>query len=81
MSIAGPKGASNGWKLDPIAFSTDDDSSLKVTLSGSANAQYYVDLMDPAGAVVFATLLTSCPMDRTFPRFLWPGPTLGTGRP
>jgi len=72
MSIEGAKGASNGWQLDPFAFSTDDYGSLSLTLSGTANAQYYVDLMDPAGTVVFASKWQATPMQTETRRFSLP---------
>lgn len=61
MSIEGKTGASNGWQVNPIEFSTDDYSTLRVVLSGSANAQYYVDVMDRAGQVLFATSWQTTP--------------------
>ncbi|MCF7975822.1 MAG: hypothetical protein K9N55_18540 [Phycisphaerae bacterium] len=63
MSIEGQAGASNGWQVKPMAFSTDDYSTLRVTLSGSANAQYYVDVMDASGQVVFATKWQATPTE------------------
>jgi len=61
MGIEGSKGASNGWQIAPFTFSTDDYPTLNLTLSGSANAQYYVDLMDSAGTVVFASKWQATP--------------------
>jgi len=72
MSIEGAKGASNGWQLDPFAFSTDDYATLSLTLSGTANAQYYVDLMDPAGTVVFASKWQATPEQTETRRFSLP---------
>ena len=63
MSIAGKAGASNGWEIEPIDFSTDDYTTLRVTLSGSDNARYFVDVMDSAGQVVFATQWQATPVD------------------
>ncbi len=63
MSIEGQVGVSNGWKLDPIEFLTDDYTTLRVTLSGSANAQYYVDVMDASGQVIFATKWQTTPVE------------------
>lgn len=79
MSIAGAKGASNGWQLDPLTFSTDDYPTLKLTLSGTANARYYVDLMDSAGAVVFASQWQDTPRQTETRRFtLPPGRQVGS---
>jgi len=61
MSIVGNAGASNGWKYDLPAFSTDDYNTIRLTISGSANAQYYVDVMDLWGQVVFATKWQATP--------------------
>jgi hypothetical protein len=63
MSIEGDAGASNGWRCEPVAFSTDDYRTMRLTLSGSANAQYYVDVMDPAGSVIFATKWQTTPAE------------------
>ncbi len=64
MSIAGQAGASNGWKIEPAEFSTNDHTTLRVTLSGSANAQYYVNVMDSSDQVVFATKWQPTPLER-----------------
>lgn len=63
MSVAGKAGASNGWRCEPFEFSTDDYGTMRLTLSGSANAQYYVDVMDAAGSVVFATKWQASPVE------------------
>ncbi|MBN2128539.1 MAG: hypothetical protein JW741_03550 [Sedimentisphaerales bacterium] len=63
MSIEGDAGASNGWRCEPFEFSTDDYDTMRLTVSGSANAQYYVDGMDAAGSVVFATKWQASPVE------------------
>ena len=63
MSIAGNAGASNGWRCEPFEFSTDDYRTMRLTLSGSTNAWHYVDVMDPAGNVVFATKWRATPVE------------------
>jgi hypothetical protein len=63
MSIAGSAGVSNGWQCEPFEFSTDDYNKMHLTLSGSANAKYYVDVMDPTGNVVFATKWHETPVE------------------
>ncbi|MEN6423906.1 MAG: hypothetical protein ABFE13_00975 [Phycisphaerales bacterium] len=79
MSIEGNAGVSNGWLCEPVAFSTDDYPTMHVTLSGSGNAQYYVDVMDSAGSVVFATKWQATPgQTRTRPFALPPGKTAGS---
>lgn len=70
MIIAGNVGASNGWRCEPFEFSTDDCHTMRLTVSGSENAQYYVDVMDADGSVVFATKWQASPIEaqtRLFP--------------
>lgn len=55
MSLAGPPGASNGFAHGPLDGSTDDFTRLRVRVSGSANARYYVDVLGPADAVVLGS--------------------------
>ena len=55
MSIAGAKGASNGYALGPLALATDGYPTLRVRLSGTENARFYIDLMDPENAGVFGS--------------------------
>ena len=64
MSIKGGAGASNGWEIDLPDVSTDDYTTLRVTLSGSANAQYYIDVMDAWNKVIFATKWQTTPLER-----------------
>jgi len=61
MSIEGNPGVSNGWRCESVAFSTDDYDLMKLTLSGSTNARYYVDVMDLWGHVIFATKWQQAP--------------------
>jgi hypothetical protein len=63
MNIAGSSGVSNGWRCEPFEFSTDDYHTMHLTLSGSANAKYYVDVMDPTGNVIFATKWQETPVE------------------
>jgi len=72
MSIAGDPGASNGWQCESLAFSTDDYDKMRLTLSGSANAQYYVDVMDLWGNVIFATKWQRTPVEPTTRLFTLP---------
>jgi len=62
MSIEGDANASNGWQCDIVAFSTDDYDTMCLTLSGSPNAQYYLDVMDLSGGIVFATKWQTTPL-------------------
>ncbi|MBM4086404.1 MAG: hypothetical protein FJ272_16585, partial [Planctomycetes bacterium] len=52
MSIKGRKEASNGYAYGPLDFSTDDYSKLRVRLSGTENARYFVDVMGTGKGVV-----------------------------
>ena len=49
MSIQGRKEASNGYAYGPLDLSTDDYTTLRVRLSGSENAQFYIDILDTEG--------------------------------
>ena len=62
MSITGREGASNGYAYSPLETTTDRHRKLRVNLSGSENAQYYVDVMGPAGKVLFKTGWTESPV-------------------
>jgi hypothetical protein len=78
MSIEGDANASNGWQSDLATFSTDDYDTMALTLSGSATAQYFVDVMDSSGGVLFATKWQTTPREMQTRRFpLPPGKTAG----
>ncbi len=72
MSIEGEANASNGWQSDIAAFSTDDYGTMSLTLSGSSNAQYFVDVMDSSGGIVFATKWQATPTETQARRFPLP---------
>jgi len=55
MSIAGRQGASNGFAYGGLEYSTDPDARLRVQVSGTANARYYVDVLGPGNSVVFGS--------------------------
>ncbi len=61
MSIAGKAEASNGYSCSPLDISTDRYQKLRVRLSGSENAQFYIDVMGPARQIVFKTGWTESP--------------------
>jgi len=63
MSIAGKLGASNGYACSPPGVTTDRFGKLRVKLSGSENAQFYVDVMDDAGQIIFKTGWTESPTE------------------
>jgi len=69
MSIQGRKGASNGYALGPLDLSTADYPTLRVALSGTENARFFIDLMDPANLPVFSSKWIETPTEaeaRTF---------------
>jgi hypothetical protein len=69
MSIEGGEGASNGWACGPFDFTTDVFDRLCVELSGTENAQFYIDVMDKAGQNVLASKWQETPIEtkiRTF---------------
>ncbi len=55
MSVTGRKGASNGYAYHPLDLSTDEYNRIRLKLSGTPNAQFYVDVLDPAGGVIFGS--------------------------
>jgi len=78
MSIEGRKEASNGYAFGPIALSTDDYTTLRVRLSGTENARFYIDLMDPTNQGIFGSRWRESPTtseERTFK--LPPGKPVG----
>ena len=61
MSIEGCPGASNGFRLGPIEFSTDDYTTLTITLSGTENARYFVAIGGPEVSDLFASTWIETP--------------------
>ncbi len=47
MSIDGSPGASNGYSYRPLDASTDEYAKLRVKLSGTDNAQFFIDIIGP----------------------------------
>jgi len=69
MSIKGQKEASNGYAYGPLDFSTDDYPTLRIHLSGSENARFFVDVMGTGQGVVFGSGWKETPTqpeERTF---------------
>ena len=78
MSIAGKAGASNGYSYGPLHLPADRGRTLRVKLSGTANAQFYIDLLSAEGAYIFGSKWIKTPTkieERTFP--VPPGHTVG----
>lgn len=53
MSIEGKAKASNGYALGPLDFTTDNLDRLHIKISGTANARFYIDVMDAEMRIVF----------------------------
>lgn len=69
MSICGRQGASNGYALEPLDLATDDYNRLRVRLSGTENARYFIDVMTPAGENILSSKWIETPTkpaERTF---------------
>lgn len=63
MSIEGKPGASNGYAIGPLAVATGQYNRLRIKLSGTENARYYVDILNSAGDIVFASGWTETPTE------------------
>lgn len=72
MSIEGKEGASNGFAYGPLQINTDDYPELHVKLSGTENAQFYVDVMRTDGKGIFGTGWQQTPADSTVRTFQLP---------
>lgn len=55
MTIQGKARASNGYAFGPLRLAPGRYDRLRVKLSGSENARFYVDLMNPEGQGVFGS--------------------------
>lgn len=55
MSIQGKAESSNGYAYGPLDISTDRYSKLTVKLSGTENAQFYIDVMEAGNRTLFKT--------------------------
>jgi len=63
MSIQGRAEASNGFSLEPLNLDTSRYNRLRFAVSGTENAQYYVDVMDPDGGIVYKSGWTETPLE------------------
>jgi hypothetical protein len=63
MSVAGRAGASNGYSFAPLDVATDRYTKLRVKLSGSENARFYIDAMGEGGDTVFASKWQETPVE------------------
>ena len=69
MSIEGRPGASNGYRLAPLSLTTDKYRRLRVKLSGTPNAKFFIDVMGSGGKPVFGSKWIATPTpsgERTF---------------
>ncbi len=69
MSIEGAAGASNGYALSRLDFSTGEFPTLRVKVSGTPNAQFFVDVMAAGNRPIFGTRWIETPEseeERTF---------------
>jgi hypothetical protein len=55
MSIQGAAGASNGYAFGPLRASTAKYPEVRVKVSGTGNARFYVDVMDADGRGIFGS--------------------------
>lgn len=69
MSIEGKAEASNGYRLSPLAVTTDQYPRLRVKISGTPNAKFFIDVMGPGNKPIFGSKWIVTPTtaeDRTF---------------
>ena len=69
MSIEGKAGASNGYRLSPLTLSTDQYRRLRVKISGTPNAKFFIDVMGPGNKSIFGSKWIVTPTtaeERTF---------------
>ena len=69
MSIEGKAGASNGFSYGPVQIDTGMYPELRVKVSGTENARFYVDLMGADGQGFFGTGWQETPTETTVRTF------------
>ncbi len=72
MGISGKAEASNGFSYGPVRINTADYPKLRVKLSGTENAQFYVELMDADGQGFFSSGWQETPTESTERTFTLP---------
>ena len=78
MAVEGQEGASNGFAYGPLDVSTDRYPTLRLKLSGTGNARFYVDVTAPDHSYFFSSRWIDSPRtteERTFA--LPPGKQVG----
>ena len=63
MSIEGRANASNGFSFRPLGLDSGDYDKLRLRLSGSENARYFVDIIGPDGASALHTGWQDTPVE------------------
>ena len=63
MSIEGQAEASNGFSLEPLDIDTLQYNRLRFVVCGTENAQYYVDVMDGNGGIIYKSGWTETPLE------------------
>ncbi|MBC8874932.1 MAG: hypothetical protein H8E44_36385, partial [Planctomycetes bacterium] len=69
MAVEGKEGASNGFAYGPLDVSTDRYPTLRLKLSGTGNARFFVDVMTPDGSCFLSSRWIDSPrttVERTF---------------
>ena len=61
MSIEGYPGTSNGYRFGPIEETTKQYPRLRMKLSGSANARYFLNVLSATGKDIYASGWTDSP--------------------
>jgi hypothetical protein len=70
MTIQGKTGASNGYSFGPLRIPVGRFTQLRLRISGSQNAKFFVDLMGPDGKGVYGSgwrKTPATPQEFTFP--------------
>ena len=65
MAIEGATGASNGYSYRPLSVSSDEYTQLRLTLSGTENAQFFIDIIGPNREQVLHTGWQATPQEPT----------------
>lgn len=63
MRIEGFAEASNGYRFGPMEEATNEYSRLRIKLSGSANARYFISVLNAKGRDIYASGWTDTPAE------------------
>jgi len=64
MSIEGRAEVSDGYSLEPLNLDTSRHTRLRLVVSGTENALYYVDILDSEGGIIYKSGWTETPLDQ-----------------